>query len=400
MRILLVNKFLYPKGGSETYVIKLGAYLESRGHEVQYFGMADERNTLGNRIGAYAAPMDFHAGVRKNLTAPMRIIYNAEARRQFRKLLDDFQPDIVHLNNIHFHLTPSIIMEANHFRRKHKPGLKIIYTAHDYQLVCPSHGLFDPQMNICEKCLGGNYTHCLRTKCVKNSYSKSLLGMIDAYWWKLSSAYAHVDAIICCSEFLKRKLDTQQRFRSKTIAIHNFVDDVISLPDRREDGGYVLEFGHLSRDKGTLTLLEVCRQMPETHFVFAGFGPAVDDIKQQPNAEYVGFKTGEELKELVSHASVTVHPSECYENCPFSVIESQMYGTPVLGAISGGIPELIDEGNTGELFEPGNAVELERKLRLMLKTPGTLEKYSNNCRNAYFETSESYYEKLMGVYGV
>ena len=397
MKILLVNKFLYPKGGSETYVLKLGAILRSRGHEVQYFGLDNEKNTVGNRAGAYVADMDFSAGMLKNLHAPLRIIYNAQARKKIRTVLEDFQPDVVHLNNIQFHLTPSIILEAEAYRRETGRKLRIVYTAHDYQLVCPSHGLFDSNIQICEKCLGGNYTHCLRTKCVKNSRMKSLLGMADAYFWCFSKAYAYIDTIICCSHCLKSKLDTQERFRHKTVAIHNFMD-AVSL-EKIEKEGYVLEFGRLSRDKGTETLLEAAKRLPEVRFVFAGYGESEKKIAQVPNAEYMGFKTGRELELLIRRAAVSVYPSQWYENCPFSVIESQMYGTPVIGSRMGGIPELIEEGKTGELFEAGNAAELEQKLRRLLFTPGLLDSYSENCINAKFETPNSYYEQLMGVYG-
>lgn len=397
MRILLVNKFLYPKGGAETYVLKLGDILRRRGHEVQYFGLENEKNTVGNRIGAYVSDMDFSAGTVKNLHAPFRIIYNAQARRKIRAVLEDFQPDVVHLNNIQFHLTPSVILETGKYRRETGKSVRIVYTAHDYQLICPSHGLFDSNIEICEKCLGGNYTHCLRTKCVKQSRMKSLLAMMDAYFWTWNKAYSYIDTIICCSRFLKSKLDTQERFWHKTVAIHNFGEKV--QPQQVEKEGYVLEFGHLSKDKGTETLLETARRMPDVRFVFAGFGAAVEKIAELPNGEYVGFKTGKELELLIRKAAVSVYPSQWYENCPFSVIESQMYGTPVIGSRMGGIPELIREGETGELFEAGNAAELEEKLRKILTTPDLAARYSKNCEEAIFETPDSYYEKLMGIYG-
>lgn len=397
MKILLINKFLYPKGGAETYVFKLGEYLQSQGHEVEYFGLANEKNIVGNHADAYVSSLDFSTGARKNLTAPFRIIYSSEARKKLRKVLNDFQPDVVHLNNIQFHLTPSIILEAGKYRKRNKKTLKIVYTAHDYQLICPSHGLFDAQVRICEKCLGGNYLHCFKTKCMKNSRSKSFLAMLDAYFWKHSKAYGYIDTIICPSEFLKRKLDTQKRFAKKTVALHNFFErpSVEEVPK----GDYVLEFGHLSRDKGTNTLLEVCKRMPNVQFVFAGYGKAVEDMKDIPNATYVGFKTGAELKELIQKAKCSVYPSEWYENCPFSVIESQTYLTPVIASRMGGIPELIEEGKTGLLFEAGNADDLEQKLRYLLETPNVLDEFIENCKNVVFETPESYYQKLMKIYG-
>lgn len=397
MKILMINKFLYPKGGAETYILKLGKILQEYGHEVQFFGLENNRNTVGNNAGAYVTNMDFSTGIRNNLKAPLRIIYSAEARRKIRLVLDDFQPDIVHLNNIQFHLTPSIILEAEKYRKETGRSLKIIYTAHDYQLICPSHGLFDSELQICEKCLGGNYTHCLRTKCVKNSLAKSMLGMLDAYFWKWSKAYSYIDTIICCSNFLKSKLDTQQRFREKTVALHNFVDLVEPIQVEKED--YVLEFGHLSKDKGTLTLLEVAKRIPEMKFVFAGYGAAEAEIAKVPNAEYVGFKTGKELEMLIRKAKVSVYPSEWYENCPFSVIESQMYGTPVIGSRMGGIPELLTEGVSGETFEAGDPDDLERTLRKLMYTLEISRTYEEGCKQQKFETPHSYYQKLMKIYG-
>lgn len=397
MKILMVNKFLYHKGGAETYVFKLGKILEDKGHEVQYFGLQNSENVVGNQAGAYVMPKDFQSGIKNNLKSPLSIIYSSEARKKIGEVLEKFSPDIIHLNNIQFHLTPSIILEAEKYRRNMKNALKIIYTAHDYQLICPSHGLFDSDIQVCEKCLSGNYTYCVKTKCIKGSSVKSFLGMIDAYFWKINKAYSYIDKIICPSEFLKNKLDLQKRFAEKTVTLHNFVDYVEDVTVKKDN--YVLEFGKLCRDKGTNTLLKVCKRIPEVKFLFAGYGPAQKDIEDIPNAEYVGFKTGKELEMLIRKAKCSIYPSEWYENCPFSVIESQMYGTPVIGSRMGGIPELIREGETGELFEAGNVDELEKVLKKVLYTPDLLEKYSNNCLNLKFETSETYYNSLMKIYG-
>ncbi len=397
MKVLLVNKFLYPKGGAETYVFKLGETLKKHGHEVEYFGLENEKNIVGNSADSYVSDMDFNEGIRKNLKAPLRIIYSTQARKKIRKVLENFSPDVVHLNNIHFHLTPSIILEIEKFRKKTDKKIKIIYTAHDYQLVCPSHGLFDTQINICEKCLGGNYIHCLKTKCMKNSRAKSFLAMLDAYFWKHNNAYNYVDKIICPSAFLKSKLDTQKRLSEKTVTLHNFIETQKMNVTQKSD--YVLEFGHLSKDKGTNTLLEVAKRMPDVKFIFAGYGEAEKDIAEVKNAYFIGFKDGEELKELIAKAVCSVCPSEMYENCPYSVMESQTLLTPVIIANIGGIPELIDEGKTGLSFEAGNVDDLEKKLRYFLETPGLKEKFTENCKKKSFESPDTYYEKLMKIYG-
>ncbi|MDR0913760.1 MAG: glycosyltransferase family 4 protein [Oscillospiraceae bacterium] len=396
MKVLLVNKFLYPKGGAETYTFKLGELLENCGHSVQYFGLANPKNIVGNTAGEYVADLDFGKGIAKNLTKPLRIINSSESRRKISKVLYDFNPDIVHLNNIHFHLTPSIIAATQQYRAKTGKKVKIVYTAHDYQLICPSHGLFDSDIKICEKCLGGKYINCFKTKCVKRSAAKSLLATADAYYWKHSKTYSYIDTIICPSAFLKKKLDTQPRFASKTVALHNFIEPI--EPPKVAKSDYVIEFGHLCRDKGTNTLLEVAKRMPQTRFLFAGYGAAVEDMKDIKNAEYVGFKTGQELQTLIAQALCSVYPSEWYENCPFSVIESQLCSTPVVASNMGGIPEIMQNGKTGLLFEAGNADDLEQKLKFLLNNSGALAKFADNCKKMTFETPETYYKKLMGIY--
>ena len=93
MKILMINKFLYPNGGSETYIFKLGEYLEKQGHEVQFFGMEHEGRCVGNRVNAYTSDMDFHGGSKlAKITYPLKTIYSSEARKKIRMVLDDFQP--------------------------------------------------------------------------------------------------------------------------------------------------------------------------------------------------------------------------------------------------------------------------------------------------------------------
>ncbi|MGN0162234.1 MAG: glycosyltransferase [Candidatus Ornithomonoglobus sp.] len=398
MKILMVNKFLYPNGGSETYIFKLGDYLKSQGHEVEYFGMEHEGRCVGNRVNSYTSDMDFHEGSKlSKLTYPLKTIYSAEARKKIRLVLDDFKPDVVHLNNFNYQLTPSMILEIVKWRKQCKHDCKIVFTAHDYQLVCPNHMLNNPDTNeICEKCLGGKFMNCVKGKCIHGSAAKSAIGAMEAYFWNLNGVYKHIDKMICCSEFMKTKLDTNPIFAKKTIAMHNFIDGVGQKETEKKD--YVLYFGRFSIEKGIGTLIEVCRKLPDIQFIFAGTGPLEDTINDVPNIKNVGFQTGEALEKLIRESRFSIYPSEWYENCPFSVMESQMYGTPVLGADIGGIPELIEEGKTGELFESGNAEALKEKIEKLWNDKNKLNEYSANCRNIKFDNIDDYYKKLMKIY--
>lgn len=391
----MVNKFLYPNGGSETYIFKLGDYLKSQGHEVEYFGMEHEGRCVGNSVNAYTSDMDFHGGSKlAKLTYPIKTIYSKEARKKIRLVLDDFKPDVVHLNNFNYQLTPSVILEVVKWRKKANKKCRIVYTAHDYQLVCPNHMMNNPNTHKnCEKCVGGKFINCLKGKCVHGSSAKSAVGMAESYFWNIKGTYKYIDSFVCCSEFMKTKLDTNPVFAGKTVALHNFIDKVEWKDTAKKD--YILYFGRYSDEKGIGTLIEVCKSMPDMQFVFAGNGPLENTVNNVSNIKNVGFQIGDKLEKLIREARVSVYPSEWYENCPFSVMESQMYGTPVLGANIGGIPELIDVGKTGELFESGNEVDLKEKLLEILEKS---DEYSENCKNIKFNAISEYYERLMEIY--
>lgn len=398
MKVLFINKFLYPNGGSETYIFKLGDYLKSQGDEVQYFGMEHKGRCVGNRVNAYTSDMDFHGGSKlAKLSYPIKTIYSKEARVQLRRVLDDFQPDVCHLNNFNYQLTPSIILEIVKWRKETGKKCKIVFTAHDYQLVCPNHMLNNPNTHKnCERCLGGHFVNCVKGKCIHGSTAKSFIGMMEATFWKWNGAYKYIDTMICCSEFMKRKMDTNPLFAAKTVAMHNFVDQVEWKEVEKKD--YVLYFGRFSEEKGIHTLIKVCKELPDIPFVFAGTGPLESSMKEIKNIKNVGFQQGETLEKLIREARFSVYPSEWYENCPFSVMESQMYGTPVLGANIGGIPELIQNGKTGELFESGDREDLKAKIQKLWDDKKLCRQYSANCKEIGFDTVDQYCKKIMRVY--
>ncbi|MGN0155695.1 MAG: glycosyltransferase [Lachnospiraceae bacterium] len=401
MKVLIVNKFLYPNGGSETYIFEIGKQLQKMGHEVQYFGMEHEGNIVGNRVQSYTKDMDFHGGSFSKLLYPFKIIYSKDARRKIRAVLDDFAPDVVHLNNINFQITPSILYEVRAFERKSRKKINIIVTAHDYQWICPNHMLYIPEREeICNRCLNGKYMNCTKNKCIHNSKLKSLIGTFESIYYHKRKTYGIPDTIICPSEFLYRKFENDPVMKDKLIVLHNFVTDSQTDMDNQvfEKENYVLYFGRYSKEKGIRTLLNVCRQLPDITFVFAGSGPLEKELADISNIKNVGFKNGDELKELIGKARFSIYPSEWYENCPFSVIESQIYGTPVIGADIGGIPELIEDGKTGELFESGSEKQLKEKIEYLWNNRLLCEEYSKNCRLRKFDNVDDYVKKIVEIY--
>ena len=342
--------------------------------------------------------MDFHDGSKlSKLSYPIKTIYSSEARKKLRMVLDDFQPDVCHLNNFNYQLTPSIILEIVKWRKESGKRCRIVFTVHDYQLICPNHMLHNPiTYENCEKCLGGHFMNCVKGKCIHGSTAKSIIGTMEAEFWKLKGTYKYIDTMICCSEFMKSKMDSNPLFEKKTVAMHNFIDKVEQKAVQKKN--YVLYFGRFSEEKGIGTLIKVCKELPDVQFIFAGTGPLEESIKGVSNIKNVGFQKGEALEKLIREARFSIYPSEWYENCPFSVMESQMYGTPVLGADIGGIPELIQVGKTGELFRSGSTAELKSKLQKLWGDRKLCEEYSMNCKGISFDNIDEYYEKIMRVY--
>ncbi|MCI6715837.1 MAG: glycosyltransferase [Lachnospiraceae bacterium] len=418
MKVLMVNKFLYPNGGSETYIFKLGEQLQKEGHEVQYFGMEHEGRIVGNHAECYTSNMDFHTGKLQKLLYPFRIIYSREAKKKITVVLRDFQPDVVHLNNINFQLTPSVIYAVRDYEKKSGRKIKIVFTAHDYQWVCPNHMMRIPSTGeICFACRGGDFMQCTKNRCIHDSKVKSLIGTIEAKFYDRRKTYGMVDTIICPSEFMKKQLDTNPVLAEKTIMLHNFIDaptdkmlagsqdETVSgkqpeaIQDQRIDKkDYVVYFGRFSEEKGTRTLLEACKALPQISFIFAGTGPLEEQVNQVANVENRGFVTGDALRKLIAEARFSVYPSEWYENCPFSVMESQMYGTPVLASDLGGAPELVQAGKTGELFRGGDVEELTEHIRDLWNQPELCRKYSENCKDINFDTVETYCGKMLEIY--
>lgn len=396
MKILMVNKFLYPRGGAETYMLRIGEELTRRGHQVEYFGMYDEKNTVGNAEGLTTANMDFHASGAEKLLYPFRIIYSGEARRKMRQVIDRFHPDIIHFNNINFQLTPSVILAGA------ERNIPMVQTVHDLQMLCPNHMMMEfGTWKLCEECSGKKCKMaCVRKKCIHGSRAKSLIGAIEGTIYTSSHVYDRVARYICPSRFIEEKLLTVPRYAGKTTMIHNFLSKTAEIDVPK--GDYVLYFGRLSEEKGIDRILAACRLLPEIPFVIAGGGPLEELCRtcELPNVRFVGFKTGRELRELVAAARFTLHLSLWYENCPLALLESQSLGTPVLCNRIGGMPELVEEGKTGVLNDTFTPEAYAEKIRALYSDSALLDEMARNCRakKESMMTLDRYCDRLLEIY--
>ena len=396
MKILMVNKFLYPRGGSESYMLYLGEYFEKMGHEVQYFGMFDEQNTVGNNLGKYTSNMDFHSTGLARFLYPFKIIFSFEAKRKIMQVIDDFKPDIVHMNNINFQLTPSIIYGIK------KRGIPLVQTVHDYQMICPNHLLYNFQKNHpCEKCVNGSSLNCIKNKCIHGSLVKSVLGVFEAKFYSVFKAYKKVDLFVCPSNFLERKLlGSKDYYKGKTKTIHNFINKEKFANIKGDPQDYIVYVGRLSKEKGIENIASAAKLLPQYKFVIAGSGPDEDVLKDIPNIHLAGFLTGEKLTELMGNAKLLLLPSVCYENCPLSILEAHCMGVPVVTMNSGGMAELVKDKITGSLVNEPTPEGIAEKLREVYENSEYYNVLKENCKTEKDNilSIETYSDILMEEY--
>ena len=411
MRILLVNKYFYRKGGAETYFFALAEGLRALGHEVAFFSMQHPNNESSYWSKYFVSEKDYVGDISafKKVQEASTLIYSFEARRKFEALLEEFKPDVIHMNNVHRQLTFSIL-DAPYLKKHHVP---VVYTAHDYILLCPAYTMVNGRGEVCDACLDRRFMHATKNVCVKGSRAKSLLASVEAEFLKYHHSYDKIDAIIAPSEFMKSKLD-EGGYAGRTITMQNFLTDSqmamgarVANTHKFEDAvdgkrPYFLFFGRLSKEKGILTLVRaflkaaglaashgsadrngaVCcatesfKSAHDETFLpsnwdlhIVGDGPERFEIERlvadagseaASRIQLLGYKSGEDLQREVGNARFSVLSSEWRENMPYSGLESLAAKTPVIGANIGGIPELVVEGRTGFAFKSGNVDDLTK----------------------------------------
>lgn len=375
MRVLLVNKFHYRKGGAETYNFALAEGLRAAGHEVAFFSMKHPDNLPCEQAKYFVTQREYNGGTSplKKVVDGVSLVYSREAREKFDALLRDFQPDIIHMSNVHRQITLSIL-DAPYLGEHRVP---VVYTAHDYILVCPAYTMVDGDGKVCDRCLGGRFNNCLKHRCVKSSFAKSALATAEAEFLKRHHSYDKIDLIIAPSRFMKQKLE-EGGFTGRVVYLQNFLtDSQVAMgercfdPDKLSKPPYLLYFGRLTEVKGVVTLVrafaEACRRgLPaDWSLRIAGDGPERTRIEQivaseglQDRVELLGYLTGEPLQRQVGGARFTVMPSEWRENMPYSGLESLAAGTPIIGDRIGGIPDVVINGKTGLLANSGDSANL------------------------------------------
>uniref|UniRef100_UPI00405723DB glycosyltransferase family 4 protein n=1 Tax=Alistipes sp. TaxID=1872444 RepID=UPI00405723DB len=358
MKILLINNFHYRKGGSEAVYFNTADMLRRNGHSVIFFSCIDEKNEKCEQ-NEYFVPQNSSCGF---LKGAIRYIYNREAKSKLEKLIRTEKPDVAHLHLFWGGLSQSIL---DTLKRHHIP---IVHTAHDYRMVCPAYIFRLPNGSICEACQGHKFYRCLLNRCSANSLVRSALMSLEAYMRNiLFKSLNKIEGVIYVSKFSQAKHDEYMPvdLRPKQSVViynnsHSFADEEAEI----SYGSYFLYYGRISEEKGITTLIRAFKERPQAKLKIVGTGPQENKIRELisklniHNVELLGYRTGNDLKQIVRNSQFVVVPSVIYENNPMTIVESYSIGIPVIGSDIGGIPEIVRNGKTGFLFSPNNVSEL------------------------------------------
>ncbi len=396
MKILLVNKFHYLKGGSEKYYFDLAKLLEEHGHTVAFFSMKNEKNIKTKNKEYLVDEIDLNTG--SKLKA-LDVIYSRANKKLMEKALDEFKPDIVHINNFQRQLSSSIIQPIK------KRKIPIIFTAHDLQAICPNSAMLR-NGKICEECRNGKYINCLKYKCSKNSRLKSLISVLEAQYYRKHQIYEAFDYIITPSNFVKNKIAEEKKNLKNIVTLPNFIDIEQSNNTGNSYENYALYSGRLSEEKGIINLVNAFKSITSGKLYIAGDGPEKEKIehiikenKLEDRIKLLGYLNKNQMRESLEKCKFLILPSIWYENCPFSIIEALTIGKPVVASNIGGIPELIENGKNGYLYKYDNIEELKNKIETMFNSAD----YEKMCEYAKEEakvkfSKENYYNKLLEIY--
>jgi len=400
MKILLINNQHYLMGGAHRVYLNTGQLLEDNGHDVAYFSTFEDK-TLDSKYKDYFVPsIDF-----KKLRLAQKIkvfpyfLYNKKIYKAVTRIVHDFKPDIAHVHLFYGGLTVSLLKALK------DNNVPIVHSVHDYKLICPAYTFLDSKNNICEKCKNGFFINCTLRRCSKGSFFNSLVFTIEAYYWKWKYNPAKlIDHFIFVSKFIRDKhIEFNKVYENKNSVLYNFNKSDIVV-NKTIYGDYLFYFGRLSHEKGLRTLLKAVSET-NVKLIIAGTGPlefiVKDFASNNSNINYVGFKNGNELNNLILNSSYVVVPSEWYENNPMTIVESFSLKKAVIGARIGGIPELVHENKTGFLFKAGSEDDLKRAINKAVNIKE--EDYicmSENVKKiaSDFFDIDYHYKKLISIY--
>ena len=359
MKVLLVNKYHFLKGGAEKYYFTLADALKKNGDEVIFFSVKSNNNLPCQQETHFVTDIFGQKGAFGKIKAIKSLVYSKEAYQKMRNLLIKEKPDLVILNNIHKQLTCSIIDAIKDYRFE----LPIFWITHDLATICPAYIMRNGHGEICEQCLDKNFSHCIKNKCIHNSYFKSFLSARESKIIRKKGWLNKVDVYITPSKFYQEKLKQAQFTNAPIIWERNPLPIDTNYKLCFENKNYLIYFGRLSAEKGIRLLIDSIKTRPFT-LKIVGSGPQEKELKLYcqenniTNVHFEGFKSGSELEKYIDYAKAIILPSQWYENGPYSAMEAMAKGKPLIVSNFGGLPELVENGNNGFIFKNQNELSL------------------------------------------
>lgn len=356
MRILMVSKFWYLRGGLERVMFDEIASLEGAGHEVAHFSTSHPDNQSSPWSDYFVPYIELgeHAGLtaRQQVAATARMFYSVEAAKRFRRQLADFRPQVVHVHGIHRQLSPSILLEAR------RAGVPVVQTLHDYHPVCPCDTLLRGGSEACVPplCHGRNLLPCVVHRCVRASVAASVASAVELFWRRWVMGYADLVALfIAPSHYLADVIRSGGWSRPPITVLPN----AVPLSSPSTPGDFFLYAGRLSGEKGVATLLAASARS-KTPLVVAGDGPLARELRGKAPAtvRFTGRATSADVARLLHDCLAAVVPSEWPENAPMAVLEPMAAARPVVASRVGGIPEQVRDGIEGILVPARDASAL------------------------------------------
>ena len=379
MKICLVHNAYGKVSGEEIVVNGIVDLLRSKRVDVVTFFRSSEE--LEKKIAAKAQA--FLSG-----------IYNPFSRRCFRALLERELPDVVHIHNLFPLISPTILPVCSSL------GVPVVMTVHNYRLVCPN-GLFAVDGKVCERCSGGKEYWCVLRNC-EGSLFKSLGYALRTFTARTSGAYKdNVSMYAVLTEFQREKLVNNGYQAERIAVVPNMVET--STSDGEDGlGEYVGFVGRVSPEKRVDIFVEAARRCPDISFRVAGdYSQARSLVAIAPgNVLFDGMLSRSEMDAFYRSSRMIIMMNTWYEGFPMALVEAMSWGKPVICSRIGGLPEIVEEGVTGLLFEPGNVDQLADQIRYLWENPDVAIRMGQaGCDKAKREYSrEKYFERLMDVY--
>ncbi len=346
----------------------------------------------GHAVEAYLRHNDEVAGVSRARLA-VGALWSSQTIRDVERLAEQFRPDVIHVHNTLPLVSPSVFWGAA------RVGVPVVQTLHNFRMMCPQ-AMFVRQGQICEDCLGKVPWRGVVRACYRESVAQSAVVAATSVWHRSMGTYqSKVDRYIALNEFCRAKFVAGGLPADRVVIKPNFVQTTVEPVFGERQGGLYL--GRLTQEKGVpqlLAALDKAELMAE--FTVAGGGVLECDVAAALGSRYVGFQPAEAVAGLLARAAYLVVPSVWYEGFPRTIVEAYAAGVPVIASRLGSLAEIVRDGQTGMLFDPGNVDDLAAKLQWAQSHPQALRAMGQAARQTYEEhyTPERNYAQLLRIY--